>query len=214
MLRYGKEKELYSNRTTNMKVLRTLLGCLSTTFSIWLLCGCSTSHPSSSNEDQLNTETLLINTNKVFLKDQSGVERVFTNANVVMWVPTRAKYVWDGPTSGIQIDEITPPGVFVRDYKIYVEIQVNDTAEFKEFFVPKEDLAVPTNRAHVDWCFQEHPELSVTNAQYGKQLRKDIRDTSRGRVLMVNGVVKSSRTLEADLETAKKMIESIKLIPK
>jgi hypothetical protein len=204
MLQPGKEKELCSNRTINMKILRTLLGCLSTTFSIWLLCGCSTSHP----------RTLLTNTNKVSLKDQSGVERVFTNANVVMWVPTRATRVWDGPTSGIQIDETTPPGAFVRDYKIYVEIQINDTAIFKEFFVPIEDLTVPTNRAHVDWYFQEHPELSVTDAQYGKQLRKDIRDTSRGRVLVVNGVVKSSRTLEADLETAKKMVESIKLIPK
>jgi len=196
-----------------MKILGTLLGCLSTTISIWLLCGCSTSYPGSSNEYQLNTETLLTSTNKASKKDQSGVERVFTNANVVMWVPTRASRVWDGPTSEIQIDETTPSGAFVRDYNIYVEIQINDMAIFKEFFIPVEELTAPT-RAHVDWYFQEHPELSVTNAQYGKQLRKDIRDTSRGRVLVVNGIVKSSRTLQADLETAKKMIESIKLIPK
>jgi hypothetical protein len=102
MLQLGKAKGLCSNSTINMKILNALLGCLTTPFSIWLLCGCSTSRLDSSNANQLNTETALTNASAGSLtRDQAGAERVFTNANVVMWVPSNAVEVWDGPASGV-----------------------------------------------------------------------------------------------------------------
>jgi hypothetical protein len=183
------------------KILLLFLVIISS-LSLW---SCATSHCDSPNESRLNAEPVLTNTGKVFLKDQSGAERVFTNANVVMWVPTRAAHVWDGHTSGVDVDETTPPGAFVRDYKIEVEIQINDT---------EHELKQLSEWASSDWYFQEHPELSISEAQYGIQMRKDIWNPEKTRRLLINAMVKKSETFQEDIETAKKMMTSIKLIGK
>ena len=145
-----------------------------------------------------------MNSSNASSKRSSGVDRVFTNANFVMWVPSRAAHVWDGPTSVVDVDEITPPGAFVKDYKIHVDIMMDTEQEFNRFH--------STNTE--DWDFQEHPTLSMMDRPIGKQFRKDIRDLQRGRILVVNAAVQKSDTFQEDVETAKKMIESIKLIPK
>jgi hypothetical protein len=206
MLQLGKEKEFCANSIFNMKILKTLLVCLTTTFSIWLLCGCSTSRLDSSNANQFNTETALTNASAVSLtKDQSGAERVFTNANVVMWVPSNAVQVWDGPTSGVYIGETTPPGAFVKDYKIELDIGIIDTPERLQ----QQDRWSASN-----WFYQDHPQVSMIDVQYGKQLRRDIWSHEKTRRLLISASVTRSATFEEDVKTAKKMIESIKLIPK
>jgi hypothetical protein len=131
-----------------------------------------------------------------------GVERIFTNANVTMWVPSNTVLVWDGHTSVVDVGETTPPGAFVKDYKIVIEMQVNDRDwELREL-----------SGWASDWYFQEHPELSVTNVQYGIQMRKDIWNPERTRRLLINGMIEKSDTLPKDVEMAKIMIESIKPI--
>lgn len=128
-----------------------------------------------------------------------GSQRAFTNADVTMWIPSNAAQVWDGHTSGVNIGETTPPGAFVKDYKITLEIQINDTDR---------ELQQLSSWAS-DWYFQEHPELSIRTTQYGAQLRKDIWNPKRTRRLLINGMVKQSGTFQADMATARKMIESI-----
>src|SRR5258708_4286441 len=189
-----------------MKILRTLFWCLSTTVFIWLLCGCSTSRLASSNTNEFNTETALTESSAGSLKRvQAGAELVFTNADVVMWVPSRTVHVWDGHTSVVYIDETTPPGAFVKEYKIEVEIEIADTVrEFQQM----------ERWSSSNWYFQEHPRLSIAEAQYGKQMRKDIWNPEKTRNLLINAMVKRSGTFEEDIETAKKMVESIKPISK
>src|ERR1035438_7905953 len=132
-----------------------------------------------------------------------GTERVFTNAHVVMWVPSRAKPVWDGSTTVIHVDETTPSGAFVKDYKIVLDIEiVNTTLRLQRM----------ERWAASNWYFQEHPTLSTEDGQAGRQMRKDIWDAERKRRLLINALIGRSNTFEEDLETAKKMIESIKLI--
>lgn len=189
-----------------MKILKALLGCLSTTFSIWLLCGCSTSHLDLSNANQLNTETALTNASaRSLTEDQTGAERVFTNANVVMWVPSNAVKVWDGPTSGVYIGETTPPGAFVKMYKIELDIEIVDIPEL---------LQKMERWSSSDWFYQDHPEVSIIDVQYGKQMRRDIWNPEKSRRLLIDARVMRSATFAEDIETAKKMIESIKPIPK
>jgi hypothetical protein len=120
-----------------------------------------------------------------------------------MTVPSRAKPLWDGPTTVIHIDETTPPGAFVKDYKIEVEIQiVNTEQEFQQM----------EQWASSNWYFQEHPTLSIQDGQAGRRMRKDIWDAERKRRLLINALVKRSNTFNEDVEMTKKMIESIKLI--
>jgi hypothetical protein len=189
-----------------MKILNALLGCLTTTFSIWLFCGCSTSRLDSSNANQLNTEIALTNTNAGSLtRDQAGAERVFTTPNIVMWVPSNTAYVWDGPTSGVYIGETTPPGAFVKDYKIELDIQIIDTPE---------RLQQQERWSSSNWFYQDHSEVSIIDVRYGKQLRRDIWNLEKTRRLLISASVTRSTTFAEDVETAKKMIESIKLIPK
>ena len=83
-----------------------------------------------------------------------------------------------------------------------VEIQIDSEREFKRYAALCQD-----------WSFQEHPTLSMQNVPVGRQFRKDIRDPVRGRILYINAMVDKSDTFQEDVETAKKMIESIKLIP-
>ena len=183
-----------------------LCACLLAFASSLLILGCETSHPVSSDKIQPNNTVAPTSVDRPPIKNnQSGVERTFTNANVVMWVPSRAAHVWDGHTSGVDVDETTPPGAFVKDYKIYVEIQINDT---------ERELKQLSEWASSDWYFQEHPDLSISEAQYGIQMRKDIWNSEKTRRLLINAMVKKSETFQEDVETAKKMIASIKLIGK
>jgi hypothetical protein len=120
-----------------------------------------------------------------------------------MWMPANAERIWDGPTSSVHIDRTSLPHVLPESYKIMVEIQMFTEQEFKK-----------DAELYQDWSFQEHPTLSMHDVQVGKQLRKDLRDSERGRILLINGMVDNSDTFQEDVETARKMIESIKLIPK
>jgi hypothetical protein len=136
-------------------------------------------------------------------RNESGTEQIFTNANVVMWVPSDAAKVWDGPTSVVKVDKFTPPHTRPEGYKITVEIEIDSEQEFKR-----------NAELSQDWYFQEHPTLSTEDGQVGKQFRKDIRDPEKGCILLINGMVEKSETFSNDVDTARKMIESIKLIPK
>ena len=120
-----------------------------------------------------------------------------------MWVPLEAAKVWDGPTSVVKVDKFTLPHTRPEGYKIMVEIQIELEQEFRK-----------DAQLYQDWSFQEHPTLSLQDVPVGKQLRKDIRDPDKRRILLINGMVERSDTFQEDVETAKKMIESIKLIPK
>jgi hypothetical protein len=120
-----------------------------------------------------------------------------------MMVPSRAKPLWDGPTTVIHIDETTPPGAFVKDYKIEVEIQIVNT---------EQELQQLERWASSDWYSQEHSTLSIQDGRGGRQMRKDIWDTERKRRLLINALVERSNTFDEDVEMTKKMIESIKLI--
>lgn len=139
------------------------------------------------------------------LMESSGANRVFTNGNFVMWVPSRAVHVWDGHTSVVDVDETTFPGAFVKDYKIEVEIIIVDTPE---------RLRQQEQWGATDWYYQDHPKISVMDVQYGKQMRKDIWNSERTRRFLINAMIKKNGTFQAGVETAKKMVESIKLIPK
>ena len=187
-----------------MKNHRMILRCVLVAPFCGLLWGRETNRLDSSSVSPSGLETSSPNIARV--KDQSGAERVFNNANFVVWVPLRAVRVWDGKdgsTSGIQIDETTPPGDFIKEYKIYVEIQIETERGFEVY-----------SKGPPDWYFQEHPTLSFMDVPIGKQLRKDIRDPQRGRILLINAMVKRSATFEQDVETAKRIVESIKVIPK
>lgn len=182
-----------------MRILKIFLRPLCATITLWLLWGCSTKQPDvfQSATDPAQNRAKLLN------KDHDGHEYIFTNANVVAWVPVSSIRVWDADaTSGIQIGETTPPDAFVRDYKIYVEIQINTEKTFER------------NSEMGGWYFQEHPVLSMRDRPVGKQLRKDVRDLRRGRILMINAMVKTSSTFDTDLDMAKKIVESITLISK
>jgi hypothetical protein len=118
-----------------------------------------------------------------------------------MWVPASVVSVWDGPTTSIEAERITPTRALPQEYKILVEIQIDSEQEFKK------DADMSQN-----WVFQDHPTLSTRDGNSSRQFRKDIRDPNRSRILLINGMVDKSDTFDKDVETAKKMIESIKLI--
>jgi len=187
-----------------MKILKALLWCLFATLSLWLLWGCSTEQPDASVQRQPGSEPASTGA-KPLNKNPSGAERVFTNANVVMWVPSRAKPIWDGPTSVVHVDETTPPGAFVKDYKIELDIEIVNIPEL---------LQKMERWSSSDWFYQDHPEVSIIDVQYGKQLRRDIWNLEKTRRLLISARVTRSATFEEDVKTARKMIESIKLIPK
>jgi len=191
-----------------MKTYRIFHNCLLAIIPLCLLLGCVTSHPDSDSPHitQSGAATVATNATVGSLKqDQSGGERVFTNANVVMWVPSNAVQVWDGPTSGVYIGETTPPGAFVKDYKIELDIEIVDIPE---------QLQQMERWSSSDWFYQDHPEVSIIGVQYGKQLRRDIWNHGKTRRLLISARVTRSTTFEGDVKTARKMIESIKLIPK
>ena len=167
---------------------------------ICLLCGCTTTRSdiSSTSLESASTNSSIASPRTEVL----GMERVFTNAHVVMWLPSRAKPIWDGPTTVIHVDETTSPGAFVKDYKIVVDIQIDTDQEFKRWYSDSSPY----------WLFQVHPVLSTEDGQVGRQMRKDIWDNERKRWLEINALVERSNTFDQDVETTKKIIESITLI--
>jgi hypothetical protein len=114
----------------------------------------------------------------------------------------QANPIWDGPTTVIHVDETTPPGAFVKDYKIVVDIQIDTDQEFKRSYSDSSPY----------WGFQVHHALSTEDGQVGRQMRKDIWDAERKRWLEINALVERSNTFDQDVKTAKKIIESITLI--
>ena len=169
------------------------------------LSGCGTEHPSISFAESDTIEQERVTSAVIPTNDPSGIERIFTNANVVVWVPNRANDIGDGHTSFIQIDETTPAGAFVKDFKIEFEILINEG---------ERELRQLSKWGASDWFFQEHPEISIAEAHYGKQIRKDIWNPEKTRRLLIHAKVKRSATFENDIKTAVKMVESVKLIPK
>ena len=149
--------------------------------ALWLLCGCSSEQPTASA--------------------LYGYKRYFPDAKVTMWVPARARPIWDGHTSVVHVDETTPRWASVKDYKIIVEMIVVDSPQ---------RLQQRERWAASDWYYQDHPELSAMDVQYGKQMRKDIWNFERTRRLEINAMIFRSATFEDDIATAKKMVESIK----
>jgi hypothetical protein len=169
-----------------------------------LLCGCTSNRLDSSKEIQPSFASTTT-TNSILSKDeQLGAWHTLTNLNVVMWLPANASEVWDGPTSLVKIDRITPPHVLPEEYKIEIVIQTDSEQEFKR----------NAELGQQDWYFQEHPTLSMKDGQVGRQFRKDIRDPEHDRILMLIGTMVKTDTFDKDVATAKKMIVSIKLIKK
>lgn len=175
--------------------------------ALFLICGlsgCLLNQNNSTSSGLSDANFSMTNdTRGVSIDQNSGSERTFTNANATMWVPSRAVHVWDGHTSVVDVDETTFPGAFVKDYKIVVEIQISDTPrEFQQM----------EQWSSSNWYFEDFPELSTRETNYGIQIRKDIWDKERSKRLLINAMVKKSNTFENDIETAKRMVESVKLI--
>jgi len=191
-----------------MKALRIFLNCLASELALIFLCSCATDR-SDASKQELSHSNPVIAANEAasntvsYRKELSGTEQIFTNANVVMWVPVDAERIWDGPTSSVEFKRTSPPHVLPESYKIMVEIQIDSEQEFKR-----------NAELSQDWYFQEHATLSVQNVQVGRQFRKDLRDPQRGRILLIDALVDNSDTFQEDVETATRMIESIKLFPK
>jgi hypothetical protein len=132
---------------------------------------------------------------------EPGIERIFTNASVVAWVPTRATQIWDEEaTAGVQIDEITRPGDFIKEYKISILIEVKTTRAF-QFYAER----------FSEWDFQEHPDLVWRDGEVGRQFRKDIRDPARDRVIRISALVRKGATFARDEALAKRIVTSIRV---
>lgn len=199
--RYRVNEFLWTQKCSERKVKIVKGVLLTTILALLLLCSCTMTRSDISSN---RTESALTNASAISPKTEAwGTERVFTNAHVVMKVPSRAKPVWDGPTLVVHIDETTPPGAFVKDYKIEVEIQIVNTTE---------ELQNMKRWAALNWYFQEHLTLSIQDGQAGRQMRKDIWDPERKWRLLINALVERSNTFDEDVEITKKMIESIRLI--
>jgi hypothetical protein len=184
-----------------MKMFNILLLCLSVALAFCVCCSCSTDGTNAST--QIKSGAPATSAVGQINNGQPGAWHTFTNVNVVMWVPANAAEVWDGPTSLVKLDKISPPHVLPEEYKIEIVIRTDSEQEFKQ----NADMSQ-------DWLFQEHPTLSMRDGEVGKQLIKDIRDPEHDRILMFIGTVVKTDTFDKDVATAKKMIESIKLIPK
>lgn len=208
--KYGTILQLYCHIASdnNMKPFRIINCCLLAISPVCLLLGCATSRPDSDStlKTQSGVATVRTNAAVVSLKqDQSGAERSFSNANVVMWVPSNAVRVWDGPTSGVYIGETTPSGAFVKEYRIELDIEIVDMPEL---------LQKMERWSSSNWFYQDHPEVAIIDVQYGKQLRRDIWNHERTKRLLIGARVTKSTTFEEDIEIAMKMVESIKPISK
>jgi hypothetical protein len=148
--------------------------------------------------------------------EELGMERVLTNAHVSIWIPSHTAHIWDDRATDVGVYETTPPGArFIsgavfHEYKIDAFITVMTEQEYKEHIRLFKD----------DDMEQEHPTLSMFDRPIGKCLRKDIRDTERNRLIHISvNVLKTNivtqretGTFQEDIETAKRMVESIRLL--
>ena len=167
-----------------------------------VLCGCARTHPDS----------------QVALSGEvgSGEERVLTNAHVSIWIPSRSARITEGRVTSIGLYDMAPRGATLisgavfRDYRILCDITVETKQEFQHYAQLWKDGD----------DFQEHPHLTMYDRPIGTQLKKDIRDADRGVILSIcANVQKTNRfrgaetgTFHEDIETAKKMIESVRLL--
>jgi hypothetical protein len=185
-----------------MKATKIFLsGCLALS-SIWLMCGCLTNNGDLANK---RTATPPISATNVSSRELSGNDRRFSNGDFVMWVPSRAVHVSDGHTSVVDIDETTLSDASVKDYKIEVEIQMSDTPrEFEQM----------EKWSSSNWYFKDFSKTSTRETNYGIQIRKDVWNSEKTRRLLINAMVKKGSTLPTDVETATKMVESVRLFQK
>ena len=151
-----------------------------------------------------------------FGEENPGKEYVLTNAHASIWVPSQTVFIRDDRVTEVGVFETKPPGAhFIsgevfHESRIHCEITALTEQEFKKniLFFKDDDME------------QEHPTLSMFDRPIGKCLRKDIRDTKRNRVIQISvNVLKTnivtqreSGTFQEDVEAARKMVESIKLL--
>jgi hypothetical protein len=146
---------------------------------------------------------------------EPGTELVLTNAHVSIWIPSATAQIWEGRVTSIGLYDMAPAGTtFIsggvfRDNRIECDVTIKTEQEFRD--------DAQRFRSE-EW--QEHPSLTMYDAPIGKQLKKDIRDTERGMILVIFATVEKTNmfrgtetgTFPEDIETAKRMVESIKLL--
>jgi hypothetical protein len=177
--------------------------------ALLLLCGCTTIH----SDDSI--EPAPTNVNVASSNDEKWeVECVLTNAHVTIQIP-RGAHVEQGRITEIGVYDMSPPGTkFIsgavyHDYKILCNITIETEQEFQN----------DAKYFQTDY-FQEHTNLTIYDVPIGKGLSKDIQDSERHRVLSVrvniertnSFIGRETGTFDEDVEFAKKMVESIKLI--
>jgi hypothetical protein len=158
--------------------------------------------------------TMVRAANESISKTNLDMECVLTNAHVTIQIP-HAAHIEQRRITQIGIYNMAPAGAkFVsgsvyRDYKVMCDVTIESEKEFQhnaQFFQTED--------------FQEHTNLITYDVPIGKQLRKDIRDSERHWILSISANVEKTNaflgretgTFQEDIEMAKKMIESIKLI--
>lgn len=144
------------------------------------------------------------------------MERVLTNAHVSIWIPSPTAHIRDDRVTDVGVYETTPPGArFIsgaafHEYRIDASITVMTEQDFKDHTRLFKDDAIE----------QEHPDLVLFDRPIGKCIRKDIRDEARNRLIQISvNVLKTNivtqretATFQKDVEAAKKMVESIKVL--
>jgi hypothetical protein len=148
--------------------------------------------------------------------EESGMERVLTNAHVSIWIPSRMAHIRDDRVTDVGVYETTPPsarftsGAAFHEYRIDASIRVMTEQDFKDHMRLFKD----------DDIEREHPSSVMFDRPIGKCIRKDIRDVDRKRLIQISvNVLKTNivtqretGTFQEDIEAAKKMVESIKLL--
>jgi hypothetical protein len=177
--------------------------------ALLLLCNCTTTRADVSTEPA-STNANFTSSNK----EKMGAECVLTNAHVTIQIP-RTAHVEQGRVTQIGVYDMAPvgtkfiSGAVYRDYKILCEITIETDQEFQH----------DTELSQAEY-FHEHSRLTVYDKPIGKQFKKDIRDSERHRILSILVDVEKTNaflghetgTFQEDIETAKEMVESIKLI--
>lgn len=149
-------------------------------------------------------DTLTEFDNPSLTSDSTGKEHFFTNLNIVVWVPNQGAHINDGPTTTVKVDEISPPGAFVKDYRIQLEIRsIQTERQFRQHL----EWAIS------DWYYQEHLNLSTKKGQIGERIRKDIWNPQKNRKLFIYATVKPGSQFTEDFNLTKKMVESVRLVP-
>ena len=162
---------------------------LSSALSLLLVCGCAMIHSQTASVALPSREEL-------------GTDRVLTNAHVVIWIPSRVAHVSEGRVTSVKLYETTPSGAFVKAHRITSKITIRTKQEFQEHTRFFKEYPID----------QEHPSLTLFDVPLGKSLRQDIRDPERDRVISISFNVHKSDTFQEDVETARKVVESIRLL--